>query len=154
MQLQESLMLIAVDFDGTCVDFAFPLIGKDKRYAVKALKLLIEAGHRLVLWTCREDHPIDVSKFYLQAAVMWFEERDIPLVGINAPPEGEDIFSEYTSNEPRVFRKLCADAYIDEKNHGVENGEVDWLQVVWKFVGLAAVRKLLREELDEEIMRT
>jgi len=146
-------MLIAVDFDGTCVEFDFPRIGKDRQYAVTALKLLVEAGHELVLWTCREDHPTNINKRYLTDAVNWFGDRGIPLAGVNSVPEGKDPFEEYTQfTGPRMFRKLCADVYIDDKNFG-NDGEVDWTQVVWKLVSLDAVKKLWREELDAETIR-
>jgi len=45
-------MIIAIDFDGTCVTHAYPKIGKDIG-AVPVLKQLVQYGHQLILWTMR-----------------------------------------------------------------------------------------------------
>ena len=47
-------MIIAIDFDGTCVTHEFPKVGKDIN-AVPVLKALVENGHQLVLFTMRSD---------------------------------------------------------------------------------------------------
>lgn len=46
-------MIIAVDFDGTCVTHDFPRVGKDIG-AVPVLKELVECGHKLILHTMRD----------------------------------------------------------------------------------------------------
>ena len=48
-------MVIAVDFDGTCVTHEFPKVGKDIG-AVPGLKELGEKGHKNILYTMRS-HP-------------------------------------------------------------------------------------------------
>lgn len=48
-------MIIAVDFDGTCVTYEFPKVGKDIG-AVPVLKELVEKGHKIILYTMRS-HP-------------------------------------------------------------------------------------------------
>ena len=48
-------MVIAVDFDGTCVTHEFPKVGKDIG-AVPVLKKLVEKGHKIILYTMRS-HP-------------------------------------------------------------------------------------------------
>jgi hypothetical protein len=72
-------LVIAVDFDGTCVEHAYPGIGADIG-ATPTLLALTRAGHRLILWTVR-------SGALLAAAEGWFAERDIPLYGVNINPE-------------------------------------------------------------------
>ena len=109
-------MLIAVDFDGTVVEHDFPRIGKPMPYARLVLGELVEAGHQIILWTCREDHPTDINRRYLQDAVDWFDERDIPLYGINATPVEAD-FREFVEGKVTV-RKAYADLYIDDRNLG------------------------------------
>ncbi len=47
-------MIIAIDFDGTCVTHAFPKIGKDIG-SVPVLKALTEQGHKIILFTMRSD---------------------------------------------------------------------------------------------------
>ena len=48
-------MIIAIDFDGTCVTHEYPNVGKDVN-AVPVLKELVENGHQLVLFTMRSDN--------------------------------------------------------------------------------------------------
>lgn len=43
-------MIIAVDFDGTCVTHEFPKVGRDIG-AVPVLRKLVENGHKLILFT-------------------------------------------------------------------------------------------------------
>lgn len=78
-------MEICIDFDGTCVSHEFPNVGKDIG-AVPVLKKLVDAGHRLILFTMRsnrisvdetEDHTImNVQGNFLDDAINWFKEID------------------------------------------------------------------------------
>lgn len=106
-------MIIAIDFDGTCVTHEFPKIGKDIG-AVPVLRKLVEHGHKLILWTIRSDkkecstsdpniHP--VSGAYLSDAVQWFKENGIELWGINENPD-----QKTWSESPKAF----AQVYIDD----------------------------------------
>ena len=52
MNLQDKL-IIAVDFDGTIVEDAYPKIGKPRIFAFETLQRLQNDGHRLILWTYR-----------------------------------------------------------------------------------------------------
>ena len=52
MNLKQSL-IIAVDFDGTIVEDAYPVVGKPKLFAFDTLMKLQNEGHRLILWTYR-----------------------------------------------------------------------------------------------------
>lgn len=90
-------MVIAIDFDGTCVTHAYPDIGLDIG-AVPILKELVECHHDLILYTMRSGHR-------LQAAVQWFEERGIPLYGVNTNPTQSSW-----SQSPKVYAEL----YIDD----------------------------------------
>jgi len=54
-------MIIAVDFDGTCVAYDFPNIGQDIG-AVPVLEELVAAGHKLILWTVRGDDYLMVER--------------------------------------------------------------------------------------------
>ena len=91
-------MIIAIDFDGTCVAYDFPKIGKDIG-AVPVLKELAAAGHRLILWTVRSDE-------CLVPAVEWFKQNGIPLCGINESP-GQASWS----TSPKAFAELYIDDY-------------------------------------------
>jgi len=87
-------MTINIDFDGTCVTHSFPDVGKDIG-AVPVLKKLIENGHQLILFTMRCDnqqsqildngYEIHGGDF-LEQAVNWFSENEIPLFGVQTNP--------------------------------------------------------------------
>ena len=90
-------MDIVIDFDGTVVSHEFPKIGKEIG-ALPVLRELVAAGHNLILFTMRSDMDekvvdglkhdgiIDVQGNHLTEAVNWFNERDIPLYGIQTNP--------------------------------------------------------------------
>lgn len=90
-------MLIAVDFDGTCVTHDYPLVGEDVG-AVPVLKKLVKKGHSLILLTMRSGEE-------LEDAIEWFEKKEIDLYGVNKDPEQH----EWTSS-PKCYAKL----YIDD----------------------------------------
>jgi len=89
-------MIIAVDFDGTCVTHDYPLIGANIG-AEKVLKKLTEKGHKIILWTMRSGETLD-------DAVKWFKDHDIELWGINKNPE------QTWSSSPKAYAQL----YIDD----------------------------------------
>lgn len=107
-------MIIAVDFDGTCVTHEFPKIGKDIG-TIPVLKSLVDKGHKLILYTMRSTKDAgggnidangnELKTNVLQDAVNWFNDNNIPLYGINKNP-GQ---SSWTSS-PKVFAHM----YIDD----------------------------------------
>lgn len=110
-------MIIAVDFDGTCVTHEFPKVGKDIG-AVPVLRRLVKEGHQLILWTMRSDIEKVISDDpeihkeagnYLTQARNWFIENNIPLWSVNANPEQW----KWT-----VSPKVYAHKYIDDAGHG------------------------------------
>lgn len=108
MNLKQSL-IIAIDFDGTIVEDAYPAIGKPKLFAFDTLKKLQNEGHRLILWTYR-------SGKKLEEAVQFCESNGINFYAINASYEDEEIDSEKS-------RKIHADIFIDDRNVG---GFIGW----------------------------
>lgn len=131
-------MIIAIDFDGTCVTHDFPRIGKDIG-AAKTLRDLTEHGHKLILFTMRSDRPAlgetgdpnikDESGLFLTEALQWFETNKIPLWGINTNPDQKN----WTSS-PKAYAEL----YIDDAalgcpllklGHYSDRPFVDWLKV-------------------------
>lgn len=105
-------MEIVVDFDGTCVAHAFPEVGADIG-AVSVLKALVANGHKLILFTMRSNvknvpSPEFEGTFsgnYLDDAINWFKENDIPLYGIQTNPTQ----NKWTSS-PKAYGQL----YIDD----------------------------------------
>lgn len=115
---------VLVDFDGTCCTHEFPKIGKDIG-AAPVLRELVAAGHKLILWTMRCDHTENptsddpnihpVGGNYLSEAVKWFEDRNIPLYGVNTNPTQE----KWTSS-PKAYGTLC----IDDINLGARLSKI------------------------------
>lgn len=107
-------MIIAVDFDGTCVTHDFPFIGHDIG-AVPVLKRLVEKGHKLILYTMRSDRPTggetgdpnihDVTGMFLTDAVNWFKENGIELWAVQENP---------TQKQWTTSPKCYAELYIDD----------------------------------------
>lgn len=114
-------MIIAVDFDGTCVDHRFPEVGPSIEGAVGVLQELVTRGHKLVLWTMR-------SGPHLADAVKWFGENRIPLWGIQRNPEQDSW-----TTSPKAYAQL----YIDDaafgaplvQLSGMKRPGIDWLKV-------------------------
>lgn len=114
-------MIIAVDFDGTCVEHDYPNIGLDVEGAVATLRMLNQRGHRIILYTMRSGEK-------QEKAVKWFKDRKIALWAVNENPEQR----EWTSS-PKPF----ADIYIDDSAlgcpimfiDGVRRPVVNWAKV-------------------------
>lgn len=102
--MQESL-IIAVDFDGTIADDAYPKVGRAKMFAFETLKRLQEDGHRLILWTYRHGKTLD-------EAVEFCRANGIEFYAVNSSYSGEDFDVNQAS------RKLNADLFIDDRNLG------------------------------------
>ena len=102
-------MIIAVDFDGTIVEHAYPRIGKPIPFAIDVLKKLQrEERHLLILWSVREGDLLEDAVEYCKRSGLEFYA-----VNKNYPEENQGV-------EPR---KINADLYIDDKNIG---GIPDW----------------------------
>jgi hypothetical protein len=103
MNFSETL-IIAVDFDGTIVDDAYPKIGKPKLFALETLKKLQEEGHRLILWTYRSGERLD-------EAVNYCKDQGISFYAVNKSFPEEQFNNENS-------RKIHADLFIDDRNIG------------------------------------
>lgn len=102
-------MIIAVDFDGTIVEHAYPAIGKPIPFAIDVLKRLqSECHHQLILWSVREGQLLDEAVEYCRSRGLEFYA-----VNRNFPEE----------NPAESARKLTADLFIDDRNLG---GIPDW----------------------------
>ena len=104
-------MTIAVDFDGTIVEHAYPKIGREMPFATETLRQLIQDRHKLVLWTVRENE-------LLQEAIDWCKERGVEFYAIN-----RDYPEEEREKNNHFSRKLKVDIWIDDRNIG---GLPDW----------------------------
>jgi hypothetical protein len=108
-------LIIAVDFDGTCVTHEYPEVGRDIG-AVPYLKALSDAGVKLILWTMRSSRIGEVNKHgvteevdTLQQAVDWFTSHQIKLFGVNQNPD-----QGFWSKSPKAYAHL----YLDDASFG------------------------------------
>ena len=108
---RESL-IIAIDFDGTIVENAYPDIGKTMIFAFETMKKMQEDGHRLILWTYRHGKR-------LQNAIDFCKDNGIVFYAVNNSYP-EEIFDHTAS------RKINADLFIDDRNIG---GFIGWTEV-------------------------
>ena len=97
-------LTIAVDFDGTIVEHAYPKIGKEMIFAFDTLRRLQSRGHRLILWSFR-------SGDTLEEAVDYCRSRGIEFYAVNKSYPEEDFDGSQS-------RKIQADIFIDDRNVG------------------------------------
>lgn len=98
-------LTIAVDFDGTIVENDFPRIGKVKQDVVDKIREWWEAGHTIIIWTCRTDK-------YLGEAIDFLVSNSIPYHAINE-----------NYNTKLNCRKVLADIYLDDRALNVDDLE-------------------------------
>ncbi len=112
MRIPKNTKIIAIDFDGTIVEDAYPKIGKPMFYAFETLKKLQENGHRLILWTYRNGKKLD-------EAVAFCKEKGIEFYAVNKSYPEEVL-------DKSVSRKIHADIFIDDRNFG---DLPDWINI-------------------------
>ncbi len=100
--------VIAVDFDGTIVEHAYPKIGNEMLFAFATLKALQMKGHKLILWTFRDGQT-------LTEAVEYCKKNGVEFYAVNKnyPEEQFDL---------SMSRKINADIFIDDRNIGGFHG--------------------------------
>lgn len=107
-------MIIAIDFDGTIVEDAYPDIGKPKLFAFESLQELQKRGHDLILWTVRKGN-------YLNEAVEFCRKNGIEFYAVN---------KSYPNEEEGSARKIQADIFIDDRIVGGFPGWGEVLQLI------------------------
>lgn len=145
--------IIGIDFDGTCTTHKFPEVGEDIG-AAHVLRELTDNGHKLILFTMRSNyykvHSDEFNKeiicedideeglnafgveweyfHYLEDAVKWFEDNNIPLYGIQKNPTQDNW-----TTSPKAYCQI----YIDDAALGCplvypvsgSRPYVDWVAV-------------------------
>ena len=117
---------IAVDFDGTIGEDAYPDIGKPQLFAFDTLKKLQDkeypniyySSKGLILWTYRYGKALD-------EAVAFCKENGITFYAVNKSFPEEDFDIKYS-------RKINADLFIDDRNVG---GLMGWGEIYQELVG-------------------
>ena len=109
---------LIIDFDGTIVYDKYPDIGKEKPNAKTVINRLYDAGHKIVINTCRANLPA-------ANAYGWLVDNGIKFHTFNENlPE---LIEKYGSDT----RKMSGDIYIDDKNlYGIPD---DW-EVIYEII--------------------
>lgn len=122
---EKKVQTLAIDFDGTLVENEFPNIGAPCEGAVEFLKEMTDHGWKLILETLRTGDD-------LQRAVLYCNQNNIDLWGINENPDQSDW---------NDAKKVHATLKIDDRNVGIplkigSNNKpcVDWAKVRDLFV--------------------
>ena len=112
-------MVIAIDFDGTIVEDAYPAIGEPKLVVFETLKMMNKNHHQLVLWTTREGRA-------LAEAVRFCKDNGVYFYAVNMSYSDERI-------EDIGSRKIICDVFVSNKNFG---GLPGWGEI-WQEIQLA-----------------
>ena len=104
MAFGRNYKVIAVDFDGTLFEEAYPSIGAPKYNIINAVKFEVARGSKIILWTCRSgqclEEAIDACKG----------------VGITFDAINDNLPSVVESMDGKVnCRKIAADEYWDDR---------------------------------------
>ena len=119
---------IAVDFDGTIVEHAYPAIGKEMLFAFQTLKELNKLGANLILWTFRTGKE-------LEEAVEFCRVNGVEFYAVNKNYPEEEF-------DETISRKINADIFIDDKNVG---GFLGW-SLIWQMLNPYELQQLEAEQ--------
>lgn len=122
-------MIIAVDFDGTIVEHAYPKIGKPIPFAIETLLQLQQDGHTLIMWSVRDGKT-------LQEAIDYCEKKGLVFYAANKNYPEEDV--------SQASRKLSVDLFIDDRNLG---GIPDWGVIYNTIKAMESGRKVAFENV-------
>lgn len=104
--------IIAIDFDGTIFENAWPEVGTIREDAVEVIQALHENGNKIIIWTCRGGEN-------LKDALNALEKYQIPYDAVN-----ENIVEMKTDFNP--YPKIYYDILIDDRNLG---GVLNWKEI-------------------------
>lgn len=101
------LYVIAIDFDGTLCENAYPAIGAPRTRIIEAAKQRQREGTKLILWTCRTGEQLD-------EAVKWCTDQGLYFDAVN------ENLPEMIARFGGDTRKVLADEYWDDKSVDIE----------------------------------
>lgn len=99
----ENKKIYAVDFDGTLNLGKWPQVGEPNLKLFAFLKKARAAGHKVILWTCREGDQ-------LKTAIKYCQKQGLDFDAIN------DNLHENKLKYENNSRKIYADHYIDDRS--------------------------------------
>lgn len=99
----QEYLIIAVDFDNTLCESNWPHLGKPIMKTIDFCRQAKQAGHKLILNTCRRGRELEEALQFCRSY-----QLDFDCVNENLP----EIIQLYGGDT----RKINADRYIDDKN--------------------------------------
>lgn len=126
-------MVIAIDFDGTIVEHAYPDIGLAVPGALNWIKAFQDHGAKIILWTMRSGETLD-------EAVAFLNHRGIELWAANHNPDQ----GSWTDSA-----KAYAHVYIDDAAFGCplrESVGVKRPSVDWSKVGPSVLKRIVEQQ--------
>lgn len=109
-----------IDADGTLFLHDYPYIEKEVPHAVRVLKRMNEAGHILILHTCRADEPFEETK-------AWLQKHNLLFAYFNCNPMFESgsrkVYGHWHIDDHNLGCPLIHDTSIHHKPF------VDWLAI-------------------------
>lgn len=130
-------MIIAIDFDGTIVTHEYPRIGKLAPLAKEVINELAAAGHKMFLWTMRDNEK-------LEEALAFLEDEGIPIKTGNRSP------AQFSASP-----KQYAHIYIDDTAVGVPLQRVgdayttNWPALAYIFMQSGVISKEAYERITK-----
>lgn len=102
MRREKHNLILAIDFDGTIAELAFPEVGEMKPEADVYINKLFDEGHHIIIHTCRSGiHEGTAEKFLKEKGIHYH------YINSNMPYMIEQFQQD--------CRKISADIYIDDK---------------------------------------
>lgn len=121
--------VIAIDFDGTIVENAYPQIGQLKKNVIEIInKLVKENNCEIIIWTCREGK-------YLKDVISFLNKNTIPYHYINDNCDWAKQTFNYNAN----CRKVFADIYVDDKSIF---SNINWNKIYNEIIRIKALNKI------------
>lgn len=109
-----------IDADGTLFLHDYPYIEKEVPHAVRVLKRMQDAGHILILHTCRADEPFEEAK-------KWIKEQGLNFHYFNCNPMFESgsrkVYGHWHIDDHNLGSPLIHDPAIHPKAF------VDWIVI-------------------------
>jgi len=103
-------MIIAIDFDGTIVEHAYPNIGELKPNVKKTINKWYDAGHKIIIWSCRDTNTKEEAEDFLN------------INGIKFHTFNENVDANDFNPHPKVFAHL----YIDDRGFRFTDADYNW----------------------------
>lgn len=105
---------IAVDFDGTICDFAYPQVGEPKKGVREALEKFKALGFKIIIFSCRTSHYLpEVFGVKSSPSRQWAIKVMVDFLAEHKIP--------YDTIDDGELGKPLADFYIDDKAVRFEN---------------------------------